>query len=297
MSIDPFLLRDSLTRFLAEDLGRGDVTTEAIFAPEAMTAGRFLAKGHFVACGVATVAPLVFTLLDPEVQVRPGVADGQLVAPGQTLCTLAGRARSLLRGERVALNLAMRLSGIATLTAAFVERLAGLPVRVLDTRKTVPGLRLLDKYAVRTGGGHNHRFGLDDGILVKDNHVAACGSIAEAVARVRARAPHTLRLQVEASTLDEVAECLAAGVDAILLDNMDGPTLRQAVALVAGRAFLEASGGITLETVRAVAETGVQAVSVGALTHSAPAADISMRLGPGSGKEQRISNRRRDRQG
>jgi nicotinate-nucleotide pyrophosphorylase [carboxylating] (EC 2.4.2.19) len=184
--------------------------------------------------------------------------------------------RTLLRGERVALNLAQRLCGVATLTSAFLDRVSHTGARIVDTRKTTPGLRLLEKYAVRAAGGRNHRYSLSDGVLIKDNHIAACGSITEAVRRVRLRAPHTINVEVETDTLAQVEECLACGVRVILLDNMDPATLRQAVALVDGRAICEASGGVNLDTVRAIAESGVDIISVGALTHSARSCDIGM---------------------
>jgi nicotinate-nucleotide pyrophosphorylase (carboxylating) len=184
----------------------------------------------------------------------------------------------LLKAERVALNLVQRLCGTATLTAKFVERVRPFPVRILDTRKTTPGLRMLEKYAVRTGGGYNHRFNLGDGVLIKDNHIQACGSIKNAVTRMREKIPHTMKIEVETSDMDQVRECLLCGVDIIMLDNMDTSTMREAVKLADGRALLEASGGIDLDNVRGVAETGVDYISVGALTHSAPACDISMRL-------------------
>ena len=195
------------------------------------------------------------------------------------LLELEGTIANLLLGERLALNLAQRLCGIATLTNRFVELVRGLPVKIVDTRKTTPGLRVLEKYAVRVGGGHNHRFSLADGILIKDNHIAACGSIARAVAAVRAHAPHTLRIEVETENLDQVEECLACGVDIIMLDNMEPEMMSRAVRLIDGRALVEASGGINLENVRAAAETGVDIISLGCLTHSAPACDISMEIG------------------
>jgi nicotinate-nucleotide pyrophosphorylase (carboxylating) len=190
--------------------------------------------------------------------------------------TARGLAATLLKGERVALNLVQRLCGIATLTAEFVRRVEGLDTRIVDTRKTTPGLRMLEKYAVRCGGGSNHRFSLGDGVLIKDNHIAACGSLTEAVRRVRERVAHTLRIEVECDTLDQVREALAAGADIIMLDNMDLATLRKGVELIGTAAISEASGGITLDNVRAIAETGVDIISIGALTHSAPAVDIGL---------------------
>jgi nicotinate-nucleotide pyrophosphorylase (carboxylating) len=223
------------------------------------------------------VAGEVFRLVNDAIEYT-AVDDGARVQPGDVLFTAAGPVIDLLRAERVALNLVQRLCGIATLTSRFVDKVMLLPVKIVDTRKTTPGLRMLEKYAVRVGGGHNHRFNLADGILIKDNHIAACGSIQKAVKRVRERAPHTLKIEVEAETLEQVEACLAADVDIIMLDNMSPELMRQAVRLVKGRALLEASGGINLDNIRSVAETGVNLISIGALTHSAPACDISMEM-------------------
>ena len=272
-------LIDSISHFLAEDAGSGDLTSESIFSDDQPGHARFIARAAFISAGMGQVAGEVFRLCNGAM-VCTAIADGTRVKEGEVLFTAAGPVIDLLRAERVALNLVQRLCGIATLTARFVDRVAPLPVKIVDTRKTTPGLRLLEKYAVRVGGGHNHRFNLADGILIKDNHIAACGSIAQAVSRVRKRAPHTLKIEVEAETLQQVEECLAAGVDIIMLDNMPPELMRRAVNLVNGRALLEASGGITLDNVRSVAETGVNLISIGALTHSAPACDISMELEP-----------------
>jgi len=270
-------LLEGLKRFLAEDLGSGDLTSESIFADSQPGKARFIARAAFVCAGMETVAPEVFRLCNPCIDYT-AVVDGTRVQPGDVLFTAAGPVVDLLRAERVALNLVQRLCGIATLTSRFVDKVMLLPVKIVDTRKTTPGLRMLEKYAVRVGGGHNHRFNLADGILIKDNHIAACGSIQKAVKRVRERVPHTLKIEVEAETLEQVEACLAADVDIIMLDNMSPELMRQAVRLVKGRALLEASGGINLENVRAVAETGVNLISIGALTHSAPACDISMEM-------------------
>ena len=221
----------------------------------------------------------VFRRVDPAVTFTPLVVDGDRVEAMTPIARVAGPARSLLAGERVALNILQRLSGVATMTARYVDAVAGSGTRVVDTRKTTPGLRALEKAAVRDGGGQNHRFGLTDGVLIKDNHLAAVGGpdrVTRAIALARAGAPHTLRIEVEVTTLDEVREALAAGADVIMLDNMDVSTMLEAVALVGGRALLEASGGITLECIGDVARTGVDLISVGALTHSAPALDISL---------------------
>ncbi len=270
---------------LAEDIGAGDVTTLATVPAGAQAHGVIVAKAPGVISGL-DVAGAVFRRVDPAIAYEPRVADGQRVASGDAVVGVAGPARGLLTAERVALNLLQRLSGVATLTARYVEAVAGTGARIVDTRKTTPGLRLLEKAAVRHGGGRNHRVGLGDGVLIKDNHLAAIGPpgtdrVARAVGLARERAPHTLRIEVEVTTPEEAAEAVAAGADVILLDNMAVPALRRAVELVAGRALLEASGGITLDTVRAVAETGVDIISVGALTHSAPALDLSLKFGLG----------------
>ncbi len=273
--------RAAVERALAEDLGWGDVTTESLIPPDLRAEGRIVAREAGVVAGLPVVE-LVFATLDPQVQVEPCLDEGARIEAGAVVCRLRGPARSLLTGERTALNFLQRLSGIATLTARMVAAVQGLPVRIVDTRKTTPGLRALEKYAVRVGGGHNHRQNLSDGVLIKDNHLAAlagCGQgLAEAVRLARERAPHTLRVEVECETLDQVRAALAAGADIILLDNMPLPLLREAVRLIQGRALVEASGGITLETVRAVAETGVDLISVGALTHAARALDFSLEL-------------------
>ena len=263
---------------LAEDIGTGDVTTRATIAPDVQATGTIVAKAPGVVSGLP-VAAAVFARVDPAIEVRPLTADGERVAAGNMLADVAGPAAGLLAAERVALNFLQRLSGVATATARYVEAVAGTGARIIDTRKTTPGMRALEKAAVRHGGGHNHRVGLADGVLIKDNHLAALSgpdAVARAVRLAREQAPHTLRIEVEVTTLGELNQALAAGADVVLLDNMEPSLLRQAVAVTAGRALLEASGGVTLATVRAVAETGVDLVSVGALTHSAPALDISL---------------------
>ncbi|MEA2598126.1 MAG: hypothetical protein QOF01_4595 [Thermomicrobiales bacterium] len=263
---------------LAEDIGTGDVTTLATVPADAQAKATMLVKSEGVISGLG-VAGFVFRRVDPAVSFTPTIADGTSVETRTVIAELAGPARSLLTAERVALNLIQRLSGVATATARYVEAVAGTNARIVDTRKTTPGLRQLEKQAVRDGDGHNHRVGLADGVLIKDNHLAAIGGpdrVRRAVCQARAFAPHTLRIEVEVTTLAEVEEALAAGADVILLDNMDVATMRRAVEAVGGRALLEASGGVTLDTVRAIAETGVDLISVGALTHSAPALDISL---------------------
>ena len=274
--MDRNLLRDQLKAFLAEDIGRGDLTSESIFAPSQQGRANLVARESLVAAGVAPVAAEVFAVQNGDIEVEVLVAEGRRVEPGESLMRVSGPVVDLLKGERVALNLLQRLSGIATMTARFVEAVAGTRVRITDTRKTTPGLRMLEKYAVQVGGGANHRFNLTDGILIKDNHIAACGSISEAVQRVREKAPHTIRVEVETDTLAQVEECLACRVDIIMLDNMSCEMMREAVAMIGGRALVEASGGVNLKTVAAIAATGVNIISVGGLTHSAPACDIGM---------------------
>jgi nicotinate-nucleotide pyrophosphorylase (carboxylating) len=260
---------------LEEDIGPGDVTTAATVAPGTPGRAELVAKEDFILAGCG-VARRVFELLDAQVSFEGLIEDGQAVRRGEVLAWLKGDAASLLQGERVALNLLQRLSGVATLTARFVEAVEGTGATIVDTRKTTPGLRALEKYAVRVGGGGNHRMALYDGVLIKENHIAAAGGIAVAVGRARRHVPHTLKVEVEVRDLDEVTAALAAGADILLLDNMDLEQLRAAVELVAGRAVTEASGGVNLDTVRTIAETGVDLISVGALTHSYRAVDISM---------------------
>ncbi len=273
--MDSFLLDGQLRRFLEEDLEHGDITTDAIFDQETASA-RFVARQPLVACGMEQVAARVFCLLGGQLEFGQMAADGSRKDSGDVLLTVKGPVRTLLRGERVALNLVQRLCGIATLTARFVDQVQGLPVRIVDTRKTTPGLRMLEKYAVRCGGGGNHRYSLSDGVLVKDNHIAACGSISAAVERLRGRIPHTVKIEVECDTPAQVEQCLVCEVEIIMLDNMDTATMTEAVQRINGQALVEASGGVNLETVRAIAETGVDIISIGGLTHSAPAVDIGM---------------------
>jgi nicotinate-nucleotide pyrophosphorylase (carboxylating) len=260
---------------LSEDVGTGDVTSLSTIPEDAAGSAIVLAKAEGVLAGLP-VAEAVYRQVDRRVEFRALVAEGSALRPGAQVARVTGPSRSLLTGERVMLNFLQHLSGIATRTAQFVRRIEGTSARIVDTRKTVPGLRALAKYAVRVGGGQNHRFGLYDGVLIKDNHIRAAGGIGSAVEGARRLAPHTLRVEVEAETLEQVAEALDAGADIALLDNMDLETLRQAVALCRGRALTEASGGINEATVRAVAEAGVDLISVGALTHSVTALDLSL---------------------
>jgi len=276
--MDINILKKAIEKFLHEDIGSGDITSEATLPPDQTGTAEFVAKGSFIVCGIGTVASLVFNTQNPAIEITHASKDSCQASPGDVLLTAKGPVGDLLKAERVALNLVQRLCGIATFTSQFVEKVKPLPVRILDTRKTTPGLRMLEKYAVRAGGGYNHRFNLADGVLIKDNHIQACGSIKDAVARMREKVPHIMKIEVEASSMDQVRECLSYSVDINMLDNMDPGMMRNAVKLADGRVLLEASGGISLDNVREVAETGVDYISIGALTHSAPSCDISMRL-------------------
>jgi nicotinate-nucleotide pyrophosphorylase (carboxylating) len=262
---------------LEEDIGPGDITTQLTIDPEVMAEAHIRAKEELVVAGLP-VAQAVFAHLDDEVIFAPRVDDGDVVQPQTVLAAVVGPAALLLLGERVALNFLMRLSGIATRTRAFVAAVQPHPARIVDTRKTTPGWRVLEKYAVQVGGGANHRFGLFDGILIKDNHITAAGGIGAAVKLARQGAPHTLKIEVEVPDLSGLEEAIAAGADIVLLDNMDEATLARAVEKAAGRVVLEASGGMTLDRVGRVAATGVDLISVGALTHSAPSVDINMKI-------------------
>jgi nicotinate-nucleotide pyrophosphorylase (carboxylating) len=236
-----------------------------------------IAKEPLVVAGLTT-AGRVFSILDSASSFKPCLSDGEKASAGTILATVHGEASQLLMGERVALNLLQRMCGIATLTSNFVEAVAGTKARIVDTRKTTPGLRQLEKYAVRIGGGINHRTGLYDGVLIKENHIVAAGGISEAIRRARAYIPHTLKIEIETETLSQVDEAIAAGADIIMLDNMNLDDMRTAVITIGGRALIEASGGVNLQRVRSIAETGVDIISVGALTHSPRAMDISMLL-------------------
>lgn len=271
--------RPLIKQALAEDIADGDVTTLCTVTAETNLHGRLLAKSGGVIAGLA-VARLTFHLLDETVSFEPHLDDGDAVQPGQVVATVKGPGRALLSGERTALNFLQRMSGIASLTRRFVDAVHGTPAIILDTRKTAPGLRLLDKWAVRLGGGQNHRFGLFDMVLIKENHIAAAGGLGEAVARVRAGDKRRRPIEVEVRTLAELQEALNLAVDRILLDNMSPEQMHQAVRLAAGRTPLEASGNISLENVAAVAATGVNYISIGRLTHSVSALDLSFLLEP-----------------
>jgi nicotinate-nucleotide pyrophosphorylase (carboxylating) len=279
LDLSPALIGEAVARALAEDVGAGDLTTLAAVPADARTSAAFVFREAGVLCGLP-VLQATFAAVDPALVLTALTTEGSRVEAGQTVAMIAGPARGLLTGERVALNLLQRMSGVATMAARYVEAVAGTRARILDTRKTTPGLRALEKYAVRVGGATNHRYGLYDGVMLKDNHLAVLAAqgvgLAEAVRRARAAVGPMVRVEVEVESVAQAAEAAAAGADMILLDNMPPARLREAVAAVAGRSLTEASGGITLETIRAVAETGVDFISVGALTHSARALDIGL---------------------
>jgi nicotinate-nucleotide pyrophosphorylase (carboxylating) len=266
--------KKEIERWIAEDLHEGDVTA-VLFADQAQETAWMQAKADGVIAGLPLLE-MVYAELDRDVQVHQVVQDGALVQKGTLIAELRGRVTSLLAGERLALNLLQRLSGIATLTRRYCEKVQDLPVRIVDTRKTTPGLRGLEKYAVRIGGGHNHRFGLYDAAMLKDNHIKAAGSLTRAVEILRQELPHTVKIEVEVETMEQVEEALQVKADIIMLDNMSIEMMKQAVKRINRQAIVEASGGVTLDTVRGIAETGVDVISVGALTHSYQALDISM---------------------
>lgn len=270
-------LEQLLQTALDEDIGWGDITTEVCVPADTLIAGRFVAKEDLVVCGLDIVRR-VFSLLSDRVQVTLRAADGDEVAKGAVIADITGPAHPVLMGERVSLNFLQRLSGIATRTRELCRTVSATKARVTDTRKTTPGLRTLEKYAVRVGGGANHRMGLSDGVLIKDNHIAAAGGITAAVRRARLGAPHTLKIEVETTDLDEVAEALSAGADIIMLDNMPVELMAEAVKLIAGRALTEASGNMGDKDLAKVAAAGVDIISIGALTHTVRAADISLKV-------------------
>lgn len=270
------LIEPIVRRALEEDLGRaGDITSELTIPADARSSASLVARKAGSIAGMV-VARAVFQIVDPTLEFEVKVPDGTTVSSGTVLAIIRGGARSLLSGERVTLNFVGHLSGVATATRTLVDAIASTKARIVCTRKTTPGLRMLEKYAVRCGGGFNHRFGLDDAILIKDNHIVAAGGIRPAIERVRAGLGHMAKVELEVDTLAQLEEALALGVDTILLDNMSLDDLKRAVALTRSRATLEASGNITLETVRAVAETGVDYISSGAITHSAPSLDVAL---------------------
>jgi nicotinate-nucleotide pyrophosphorylase (carboxylating) len=281
MSPSKLQIEEIIDRALAEDLGKGDITTEALIPGDKQGTGFIVAKKEGTLAGTGAVKQ-VFHRVDPDLKVEILLEDGAWVKPGSKIARIAGRVASILKAERVALNFLQRLSGIASETNRYVEAVKGLPVRIMDTRKTTPGLRLLEKHAVRAGGGENHRMSLGDGILIKDNHLAALRrqglNIKDIVAKARQNTTQALAIEVEVGTVSEALEAVEAGADIVMLDNMGLEDMRKAVKSLHGRALVEASGGITLDNVRAVAETGVDFISIGALTHSARALDISLEL-------------------
>ena len=276
LELPPFLVERAVNMALEEDFGQaGDITSDAIISAHATAAAEIVACKPGVIAGL-DLAAASFKALDPDAQFVADVADSAKVAAATRIARVQGKTRALLSAERTALNFLGRLSGIATLTAAYVAAVRGTKAKIVCTRKTTPGLRALEKYAVRAGGGSNHRFGLYDAMLVKDNHIAAAGGLAEALTRLCASTGHLVKIEVEVDTLDQLDEALHFPIDAVLLDNMDVTTLKQAVELINGSVTIEASGGVTLETIRKIAETGVDLISVGALTHSAPVLDLGL---------------------
>ncbi|NLN82103.1 MAG: carboxylating nicotinate-nucleotide diphosphorylase [Clostridiales bacterium] len=277
MRLPQFYVDDLIKTALREDINYIDITTDLMIPEDARGQARFIAKENGVLCGL-DVALRVFELLDGSFKAEVYKKDGDMVNPGDLIAEMTGKIRGLLKGERTALNLLQHMSGIATQTRRCVEIVKGTKATITDTRKTLPGLRPLQKYAVAVGGGRNHRFNLSDGAMLKDNHIDAAGGITAAVAAIRKQLGHMVNLEVETRNLDEVREAINAGADIVMLDNMDIQTMKAAVELAAGRVLLEASGGITEGTLRAVAETGVDIISLGALTHSVKALDISMKI-------------------
>jgi nicotinate-nucleotide pyrophosphorylase (carboxylating) len=283
--LDPETIYEAVNTALDEDIGRGDITSRSIVRPGTRARGSFLAKQEIVLAGLE-VADAAFSAFDHTLQIESAVGDGEVIPAGKVFARVTGEAQTLLASERVALNFLQHLSGIATITRRYVEAIDGTNAIIVDTRKTMPGLRLLEKYAVTVGGGRNHRLGLDDGVLIKDNHIALAGSPSEAVRRAREVVGHLHKIEVEVATLDQVREALKIKADILLLDNMSPDTVRQAVEIVREaepdekRTLLEASGGITIDNVRAYAEAGVDLISIGALTHSAPSVDISFKIRP-----------------
>lgn len=273
--IPEYLVKRLIRSALEEDIGAGDVTTAAVLTGAETGTVRAVAKAEMVLAGI-DIFRRTFLLVDQDVRFTGSLEDGREIRSGEMIAELSGRLAGILAAERTALNFLQRMSGIATMTRRYVTAVTGTGARILDTRKTAPGLRVLDKYAVRVGGGLNHRFALHDGVLIKDNHITAAGGITTVIGRARRKIPHTLKIEVEVRNIAEVKEALAAGADAIMLDNMTPEAMGQAVRLIGGRVPVEASGNVTLANVRQIAETGVDYISVGALTHSVSAADISL---------------------
>jgi nicotinate-nucleotide pyrophosphorylase (carboxylating) len=275
MDINPRAIRDLLEMALQEDIGMGDITSDSVVPAEIQARGTILSKDDGIIAGL-DVAGEILQMIDPDVSFRKLVSDGEEIHHQQEIAVAEGSARSILTAERTILNFLQRLSGIATMTSRYVRAASGHRATIIDTRKTTPGWRVLEKYAVRVGGGHNHRSGLYDAVLIKDNHIAAVGGIADAVARARERIPHTIKIEVEVETLDQVREAIESGADIIMPDNMSVEMMAEAVKLIDGKALVEASGGIRLEDIPAVAATGVDLISIGALTNSVVPLDIGM---------------------
>jgi nicotinate-nucleotide pyrophosphorylase (carboxylating) len=282
MELDPGIIYAFASDLLKEDLGRGDITTQSVVRGGMKARGRFLAKQDFVLCGLE-ISEAVFSTLDNTITLESRVYDGETIAAGTEFARIEGPATVLLTGERTALNIMQRLSGVATITKAFVDRIEGTGARIVDTRKTTPGLRLLEKYAVTVGGGYNHRFGLDDGVLIKDNHIALAGGVRRAVELARRAVSHLMKIEVEVSNQAQLREAITATADVIMLDNMPLDEVRESVKMIreqAPGAIIEASGGINLENVRLYAECGVDLISTGAITHSVAAVDLSLKIRP-----------------
>lgn len=278
MELNMIEVKRLIENSLLEDIGTGDITTNSTVPAGSLTKGIIYVKEPGIVAGIP-VAEAVFRYLTPDIKFSPRVQDGAWLEPGSVIAEVEGDARTILTGERLALNFLQRMSGIATRTGTLVEKVKLYPVRVVDTRKTTPGLRMLEKYAVRVGGGYNHRYGLYDAVLIKDNHIKVAGGITQAILAARQNVPHTVKIEVEVESLAGVNEALEARADVIMLDNMDAVTMKEAVKLVDGRALVEASGGINEETIIAVAKSGVDLISVGALTHSIKSLDISLDIG------------------
>ncbi len=275
--INKDIIKDFIKRSIAEDIGTGDITTQCTVPDGTQVKGRFIAKESGVLCGLE-IAREVFNYADESIVYECSFKDGDTVQKGDIIALISGDAASILTSERLALNLMQKMSGIATNTHYAVKQVEGYKAKITDTRKTTPGLRVFEKYAVKTGGGSNHRFNLADGVLIKDNHIKAAGSITNAITSARLNAPHTLKIEVEVETIEQLNEALEAGADIIMLDNMDNETMTQAVSITGGRAILEASGNMGEKDLKAVAATGVDIISIGALTHSVKALDISLKF-------------------
>ncbi len=275
--MDWLIVDEQIAQWVKEDMNNGDITTEALIAEDLTSNSELIAKEDGIVAGL-TVMQRVFLRLDREIDFEFLVQEGDRVNPGEVIARISGRTKTILQGERTALNILQRMSGVATETAKYVEALKGLKVRLVDTRKTTPGLRALEKYAVKIAGGYNHRFNLSEAVLIKDNHIQACGGIKAALKNTREKVPHTMKIEIEVETLEQLEEALNYEADIVLLDNMGTDKMKEAVLINKGRALLEASGNIGLHNLRKIAETGVDIISVGAITHSVKALDISLRI-------------------